>query len=92
LRNLKIHCVIEYFKAISQSNVVYDAVASYKLLKEKIMNVKVSISENKSLKLALRDVKKRFDKERLKTIRNQFLLFSEQFGQQWGISHSYMYI
>ncbi|WP_180365057.1 hypothetical protein [Kandleria vitulina] len=56
------------------------------------MNVKVSISENKSLKLALRDVKKSFDKERLKTIRNQFLLFSEQFGQQWGISHSYMYI
>jgi hypothetical protein len=68
LRNLKIHCVIEYFKDISQGNVVYDAVASYKSLKKKIMYVKVSISENKSLKLALRDVKKRFDKERLKTI------------------------
>lgn len=48
-----------------------------------IMNVKASMAENKSLKLALRDVNKRFDKERLDKIRNQFLSFSEQFGQRW---------
>ena len=48
-----------------------------------IMNVKASIAEDKSLKLALRDVKKRFDEERLNKIRDQFLLFSEQFGQTW---------
>ena len=48
-----------------------------------IMNVKVSIAENKSMKLALRDVNKRFDMERLDKIRNQFLSFSEQFGQTW---------
>lgn len=49
-----------------------------------IMNVKASIAEDKSLKLALRDVNKRFDMERLDKIRNQFLLFSEQFGQTWS--------
>ncbi len=49
-----------------------------------IMNVKVSIAEDKSFKLALRDVNKRFDMERLDKIRNQFLLFAEQFGQTWS--------
>ena len=48
-----------------------------------IMNVKVSIAENKSMKLALRDVNKRFDMERLDKIRNQFLSFAEEFGQTW---------
>lgn len=48
-----------------------------------IMNVKASMAENKSLKLTLRDVDKRFDKERLDKIRNQFLSFSERFGQRW---------
>ncbi len=49
-----------------------------------IMNVKASIAEDKSLKLALRDVNKRFDMERLEKIRNQFLAYSEQFGQTWS--------
>ena len=49
-----------------------------------VMNVKSSISENKSLKLALRDVNNRFDMERLIKIRDQFRLFSEQFGQTWN--------
>ena len=49
-----------------------------------IMNVKASIDENKNLKLALRDVNKRFDMDRLNVIRNQFLLFSDQFGQTWS--------
>lgn len=49
-----------------------------------IMNVKASITEDMSLKLALRDVNKRFDMERLEKIRNQFLAYSEQFGQTWS--------
>lgn len=49
-----------------------------------IMNVKASVAENKSLRTALRNVNKCFDMERLYTIRNQFLAFSEQFGQTWS--------
>ncbi|MCI5596248.1 MAG: 50S ribosome-binding GTPase [Lachnospiraceae bacterium] len=49
-----------------------------------IMNVKVAISADKSIKLAIRDINKRFDMERLSKIRNQFLLFSEQYGQTWS--------
>lgn len=49
-----------------------------------IMNVKASISDDKSPKLALRDIKKRFDMERLDKIRNQFLKFSNQYGQTWS--------
>ena len=48
-----------------------------------IMNVKASIDANKSMKLAMRDINKRFDTERLDTIHDQFLLFSEKFGQVW---------
>ena len=33
----KIHCVREHFKAISNGNVVYDVVDSYKSLMDKIM-------------------------------------------------------
>lgn len=49
-----------------------------------IMNVKAAIAEHKNIKLAIRDINKRFDMERLNKIRNQFLLFSDQFGQTWG--------
>lgn len=49
-----------------------------------IMNVKAAIAEDKSIKLAIRDINKRFDMERLSKIRNQFLLFSDQFGQSWN--------
>lgn len=49
-----------------------------------IMNVKTSVSENKSIKLMLRDINKRFDRERLDTIKNQFLSYSTQLGQEWG--------
>lgn len=47
-----------------------------------VMNVKASI-EGKGIKLALRDVNKRFNLERLADIRKQFLLFAEQYGQSW---------
>ena len=33
----KIHCAKEHFKAISNGNVVYDVVNSYKSLMEKVM-------------------------------------------------------
>ena len=49
-----------------------------------IMNVKAAMSEEKSLKLALRDINNRFDMKRLNKIRDQFLCFSEQFGQTWN--------
>lgn len=49
-----------------------------------IMNVKAAISEDKSLKLAMRDISKRFDMDRLNKIKNQFLVFSDQFGQTWS--------
>ena len=58
-----------------------------------IMNVKASISEGTSIKLALRDVNKRFDMERLGKIREQFLQFSEQFGQKWNyIPFAYVHL
>ena len=49
-----------------------------------VMNVKVSVTEGKSIKLAKRDIQKRFDMERLGVIRNQFLKYADQFGQTWS--------
>lgn len=49
-----------------------------------IMNVKAAISVEKSIKLAMRDVSKRFDMDRLNKIKIQFLAFSDQFGQTWS--------
>lgn len=48
-----------------------------------IMNVKKSIGADESLRSAMCRINKRFDMVRLDKIRNQFLLFSEQFGQTW---------
>lgn len=49
-----------------------------------IMNVKATVSENKSIKLMMRDISKRFDRERLDSIKDQFLSYSKQMGQEWG--------
>ena len=49
-----------------------------------IVNVKAAISENKNIKLAIRDINKRFDKIRLDEIHKQFLQYSRQLGQDWG--------
>lgn len=49
-----------------------------------IVNVKAAISENKNLKLAIRDINKRFDKMRLYEIHKQFLQYSKQLDQDWG--------
>ena len=49
-----------------------------------LVNVKTAISDDKSIKLVLRDINKCFNKEKLSAIRKQFLLFSDQFGQTWN--------
>ena len=38
IEDSKIHCAREHFRAISNGNVVYDVVDSYKALMEKVMN------------------------------------------------------
>lgn len=48
-----------------------------------IMNVKAAVNENKSIKLAIRDIDKRFDMDRLNAVRNQFLSYSALYGQTW---------
>lgn len=48
-----------------------------------ILNVKASVSEDTSIKIAMKDINKKFDQERLNNIRNQFYQFSEQYGQTW---------
>ncbi len=48
-----------------------------------IMNVKASIAEGKSVKLALRDIEKKFDLNRLNAIRDQFYSYSKNMGQNW---------
>ncbi|MEG0109220.1 MAG: GTPase domain-containing protein, partial [Lachnospiraceae bacterium] len=49
-----------------------------------IMNVKASVTEGKSLRLATRDIQKNFDMKRLGIIRKQFLGHAERFGQTWN--------
>ena len=49
-----------------------------------VLNVKAAISEEKSLKLVRRDIEKKFDTSRLNSIREQFLKYSDQFGQKWS--------
>lgn len=48
-----------------------------------IMNVKASIAGGKSPRLALRDVEKKFDFDRLNEIRDQFYSYAEKRGQNW---------
>lgn len=49
-----------------------------------IMNVKAAIPDGRSIKLIKRDIQKKFDMERLNTIRGQFLRYAEQYGQTWN--------
>lgn len=49
-----------------------------------IINIKVAISDESDLKIAVRTISKRFDINRLDKIKNQFLLFAEQYGQDWS--------
>lgn len=47
-----------------------------------VMNIKAAISKN--IKLTERDIGKRFNKEKLEAIRNQFLQYAEEYGQRWN--------
>jgi len=49
-----------------------------------ILNIKSSISQNSNLKLAIRDIDKKFDKERIAKLKKQFRDFSVKFGQDWN--------
>lgn len=49
-----------------------------------ILNVKSAIAEGGSIKLALRDIEKKFDKERIEKIKQQFRAFAAKFGQDWN--------
>ena len=49
-----------------------------------IMNVKVSIDGNKSMKLIERDMNRAFDEERIEEIRKQFCRFGDSYGQDWN--------
>ena len=58
-----------------------------------IMNIKVAISQEKNMKLAIRDIEKHFDNSRLNEIREQFFSYAENFGQDWhGINVSYVHL
>ena len=48
-----------------------------------IMNIKTSINNSKSAKYNIKKINSCFNKERLDSIHDQFLAFSEQFGQNW---------
>ncbi len=48
-----------------------------------IINVKAAVAEGKSVKLALRDIEKKFDENRLAEIRNHFYAYAEKRGQNW---------
>ena len=49
-----------------------------------ILNVKATITANSSLKLAIRDIEKKFDKDHIENIKRQFRDFASKFGQQWN--------
>lgn len=48
-----------------------------------VLNVKAGIDENKSARFAEKTVKSKFDKERLKAIREQFISYAEKYKQSW---------
>lgn len=47
-----------------------------------VVNVKSSVQKNK-LKLAMRDIEKKFDRDRLDAIKDQFVLYGKEVGQNW---------
>lgn len=58
-----------------------------------IVNIKVNIVPNGSLKLFERDLRKKFSQDRLEMIRNQFLEFGRFWGQDWhSIRFAYVHL
>jgi hypothetical protein len=50
-----------------------------------LINIKADINTATSLKMFKRDVQKKFDNERLKSIKQQFFDFGNQYGQDWRL-------
>jgi GTP-binding protein EngB required for normal cell division len=48
-----------------------------------IINIKTDINNSTNLKMFRRDIQKKFDNERLDTIKQQFFDFGTQYGQDW---------
>lgn len=48
-----------------------------------LINIKADIKETTSLKMFKRDIQKKFDNQRLDTIKQQFFDFGTQYGQDW---------
>lgn len=48
-----------------------------------LINIKTDINNSPNLKMFRRDVQKKFDNERLDTIKQQFFDFGTQYGQDW---------
>ena len=49
-----------------------------------VMNVKSSIRDGESEKMTLRNLEKAFNQDRLNAIRNQFLKYANEYGQDWS--------
>ncbi|MCR5657130.1 MAG: 50S ribosome-binding GTPase [Butyrivibrio sp.] len=48
-----------------------------------ILNVKMALPENKSLKFKLNKIREAFDYDRLNAIKEQFISYDSQYGQTW---------
>lgn len=58
-----------------------------------LINIKADINTASSLKMFKRDVQKKFDNERLETIKKQFFDFGNQYGQDWrNIRFAYVHL
>ena len=49
-----------------------------------VINVKSSIRDGESEKMTLRNLEKAFNQDRLNAIKNQFLKFASEYGQDWN--------
>lgn len=50
-----------------------------------LINIKADINASSNIKMFRRDIQKKFDNERLETIKRQFFDFGVQYGQDWRI-------
>lgn len=58
-----------------------------------LINVKADINETTNLKMFKRDLQKKFDIQRLKTIKQQFFDFGTKYGQDWrSIRFAYVHL
>ena len=58
-----------------------------------IINVKADISHSTNFKIFERDLNKKFEKEKLDNIKNQFIDFGKQYGQNWRtINFAYVHL